>query len=106
MPKPSADCVVNASVTTSDNTRGNRSANAAITIDPPTRYSATFKGASASAARPIHWMPPRITAATTTASAMPTSQVGVPNTALTASAIEFGCVNGVVVSTATPPTRA
>ncbi len=51
-------------------------------------------------------MPPMMTAQVRTATVTPTIHVGVPKTVFTASAMEFGCVNGVVVSAATPATNA
>src|SRR6478609_5243844 len=106
IPNPITDFIVNASVTTIDSTCGTRLANVTMTISPPTRYRPTFSGASTSAARPIVLMPPMMTAHTNTATTTPTIHVGTPNTVLTASAIEFGCVNGVVVNAATPATSA
>jgi hypothetical protein len=98
--------VVNASPTTIRNTSSRRSANDTITIRPPARYNPTFSGASFSAARPIDLIPPMITAQVSTATTTPVTHVGIPNTLSCATAIEFGCVNGVVVSAATPATTA
>ncbi len=106
IPKPIADRVVSASRNTIENTYGNRSAKLMMTTAPPTRYSPTFSGASFSAARPIDLIPPMMTAHVSTATMTPTTQVGQPKTLFTATAIEFGCVKGVVVSAATPATSA
>src|SRR5262245_11167679 len=91
----------------------------AMTISPPVSYSATLSGASFSAARPMDLMPPMITAQVSTATTQPVmnavrstrprnGSVTVPDGSswLTATAIEFGCVNGVVVNAATPATTA
>ena len=77
-----------------------------ITISPPARYKPTFNGESRSAARPIDLIPPMITSHVRTATTMPVTTLDTPNTLLTTSAIEFGCVNGVVVSAATAATSA
>ncbi len=83
-----------------------RPANVTSTTRPPTKYNATLSGASFSAARPIDVTPPMTTSQVRRATVTPTIQVGTPNTAFTATAIELGCVNGVVVSAATPATIA
>ena len=97
---------MSASCTTIDSTCGTRSANEMITVTPPRMYSATLSGASFSAARPIDLMPPMMTAHVSTAMMIPATHVRIPNAVLSATAIEFGCVNGVVVSAATPATSA
>ena len=51
-------------------------------------------------------MPPMITSHVSTAMTMPETILGMPTTVLSTSAIEFGCVNGVVVSAATAATSA
>jgi len=53
-------------------------------------------------ARPIDFTPPMITSHVSTAIASPAQSLGTPNWLLITSAIEFGWVNGVVVSAATP----
>ena len=55
---------------------------------------------------PIDLMPPMMTSHVSTAMAMPETSFGMPTTVFSASAIEFGCVNGVVVSAATAATSA
>ncbi|MNC95423.1 hypothetical protein D3C83_125420 [compost metagenome] len=78
-----------------------------------------MSGDSFSTARPIDLMPPMITAHVSTANASPVKnavRLTVPNTGSVMSplgntcpiaiAIEFGCVNGVVVNAATPATSA
>ncbi len=77
-----------------------------MTIRPPARYNPTFSGDSLSAARPIDPMPPMITSHVRTAMTIPATRRGIPNTLSSTSAIEFGCVNGVVVSAATAATSA
>ena len=65
-----------------------------------------MSGESFSAARPIDLIPPMITSHVSTAMAMPETIRGMPTTVSSTSAIEFGCVNGVVVSAATAATNA
>jgi hypothetical protein len=105
-PNPSADRVVSASWRTIERTAGIFAALTPMTIRPPARYRPTFSGDSFAAARPIDLMPPMITSHVSTATAIPMTTFGIPKTLLTTSAIEFGCVNGVVVSAATAATNA
>ena len=79
-----------------------REAKLTITIRPPARYSPTLSGVSFSAALPMDWMPPMITSHVSTAMSTPDAHVGTPNCVFHTSAIELVCVNGVVVSAATP----
>jgi hypothetical protein len=65
-----------------------------------------LSGDSFSAARPIDEMPPMITSHVSTAIAIPDASLGKPNTVSSTSAIEFGCVNGVVVNAAIAATNA
>ena len=65
-----------------------------------------MSGESTCATLPIDLMPRMITAHTSTAITMPAIQVGTPNTLSSTSAIELGCVKGVVVSAPTPATSA
>ena len=65
-----------------------------------------MSGESRSATRPIDFMPPMITSQVSTARTMPETIVGMPTCARRTTAIEFGWVNGVVVSAATPATSA
>ena len=106
IPNPSADRVVNASEKTSESTDGMRAALKRITISPPVRYRPTLRGDSFSAALPIDAIPPMITSQVRTAIVMPEASLGIPNTVSSTSAIEFGCVKGVVVSAATAATNA
>ena len=96
-----AACIENASRTTSRGPPECARALTRITISPPARYKPTFSGESRSAARPIDLIPPMMTSHVSTATRCRTT-LDTPNTLLTTSAIEFGCVNGVVVSAATP----
>ena len=63
-------------------------------------------GASFSAARPIDFTPPMMTSQVSTATTTPVARVGTPNWLFITTAIELGCVKGVVVRAATPATRA
>ena len=66
-----------------------------------------MSGDSFSAARPIDLMPPMITSQVSTAMTMPDGEPSGCRTRVSStSAIEFGCVNGVVVSAATAATNA
>ncbi len=66
-----------------------------------------MSGASFSAARPIDLMPPMITSHVSTRDRDAGDDArNAAATVFTTSAIEFGCVNGVVVSAATPATSA
>ena len=89
-----------------EDTAGIRPALIRMTIRPPTRYRPTLSGDSFSAARPIDLMPPMITSHVSTAMAMPDTIRGIPSTRVSTSAMELGCVNGVVVSAATAATSA
>ena len=103
---PAAACSENARLTISDSTSGRRAALKPITINPPTRYNPTLKGDSFSATRPIDLMPPMITSHVSTAMTIPETIRGIPIAEFSTSAIEFGWVNGVVVSAATAATSA
>ena len=103
---PAAACSENASRKMAANTSGSRPAFTAITNSPPARYRTTFSGDSFSTARPIDFTPPMITSQVSTAMMTPESQGFIENSAWSATAIELGCVNGVVVSAATPATSA
>ncbi len=65
-----------------------------------------MSGDSFSAALPIDLMPPMMTSHVSTAMTMPETSRGMPSTVSSTSAIELGCVNGVVVSAATAATNA
>ncbi len=75
-------------------------------MSPPTRYRPTLSGDSFSAALPIDLMPPMMTSHVSTAMAMPETSAGCRAPSSSTSAIELGCVNGVVVSAATAATNA
>ena len=59
-------------------------------------------GASFSATRPIDFTPPMITSQVSTATTNPVARVGTRNWLSRTTAIELGCVKGVVVSAAIP----
>jgi hypothetical protein len=103
---PATARVENASRNTSPSTAGSSCAKVTITMSPPPRYSPTFSGVSFSAARPIARMPPMTTSQASTASTTPESHRGTPACVCQTSAIELVCVNGVVVSAASPATSA
>ena len=65
-----------------------------------------MSGDSFSAARPMALIPPMITSHVSTAMTTPDARRGTPTTVSRTSAIEFGWVNGVVVSAATAATNA
>ena len=65
-----------------------------------------MSGDRLSATLPIDLMPPMMTSHVSTAMATPAAMRGMPKTEFNTSAIEFGCVNGVVVSAATAATNA
>ena len=65
-----------------------------------------MSGDSFSATRPIDLMPPMMTSHVSTAIATPEASRGMPTTLFSTSAIELGCVKGVVVSAATAATNA
>ncbi len=73
-----------------------------MTNRPPDRYRPTLSGVSFSAARPIDLIPPMMTSHVSTATAMPVIHGGTPTIVRITRAIEFVCVNGVVVRAATP----
>src|SRR3954453_7749015 len=77
-----------------------------MTMSPPNRYSPTFIGDNFSAARQIDLMPPMITSHVKIAIVIPDASFGIPTTVFNTSAIELGCVNGVVVNAAPAATSA
>ena len=85
---------------------GRRSAWRTMTSRPPARYRTTLAGASFSAARPIDFTPPMITSHVSTATRTPVTRVGTRNWLSRTTAIELGCVKGVVVRAAIPATSA
>ena len=99
---PPAACSENASRKMSANTAGSCAACVRMTISPPARYSPTFRGASFSAARPMLFTPPITTSHVSTAITTPEAHGGMENWLCHTTAMEFGCVKGVVVSAATP----
>ena len=103
---PATARVENASRTTSPSTSGMWEAKDKMTKIPPARYRPTLRGVSFSAARPIDLMPPMMTSHVSTATVTPVPHFGTPSVVSITSAIEFVCVNGVVVSAATPATSA
>ena len=65
-----------------------------------------MRGESFSTARPMDFTPPMITSHVRTAMMAPDTQGLIENSDWNATAIEFGCVKGVVVRAATPATSA
>ena len=65
-----------------------------------------MSGESFSAALPIDLIPPMMTSHVSTAMAIPETMRGIPTTEFSTSAMELGCVKGVVVSAATAATNA
>jgi hypothetical protein len=77
-----------------------------MTMRPPTKYNPTLAGERRSATRPIDFRPPMMTSHVRIAMMRPESQVGIANSDAHTTAIELGCVKGVVVRAATPATSA
>jgi hypothetical protein len=110
MPMPALPPVAafseNASRTMVASTLGMAPACEMMTTRPPATYRNTFAGESHCITRPIEVMPPMITSHASTASTTPVTHVGTWNWLAKTTAMELGCVPGVVVSAATPATSA